>query len=190
MVEKITPIEERIVEYLSLNPRRNARRIKWDLEKPYNNYANIIRALSRMSKKGWLIVTEGRGENKILVKFYRLSSLGIGVALEKNPEDKLLKTLELYKENIPESEIVSQLAGMLEPRLSVKLLRATGRTIQDDAPKADQPDKMSLNAVNGLDEFSRSEIEELLKAARLLRQIRRVTFARSSLEMQAISQGV
>lgn len=170
MAETTNLIEEKIIEYLSVYPRRNALRIKQGLGEPYGKYS-ILKALPQMTKKGWLTYTVGRGEKKVIVKFYRLSSLGIGIALAKNPPDKLLKTLECYEESIPEFQTLSQLARKLKPRTALKLLRVTGRNIMRDGAKEGQPNATILSAINGLEDLSKSELEDLVTAATCFQEI-------------------
>jgi hypothetical protein len=169
MMEEISPIDVRIVEYLSLNPRKNSQLIKRALGEPYRHYP-IVRALSQMSKKGWVTYTEGRAEKKVIVKFYSLSSLGIGIALENDSESELLKTLEFYQDSIPLFQTLSKLVRMLKPCTAVKLLRVTGGNILRNEPKAVRPDTLTLSVIGGLADFSKSELEDLVGVANYFRK--------------------
>lgn len=164
MTEETEVFEEKIVEYLSLYPRRCAMRIKMDMDELYRNYS-VIKALSVMTKKGWLAYTQGRAEKKVIMKFYRLSALGVGVALAKNPEFKLLNTLETYKDRFPEFETLIQMVNTLQPEIATKLLRITGKHLLRVGEKGDYSDETMLKVISGLQVLVKAELEEIVRVA-------------------------
>jgi len=165
-MEEIDLFEEKIIEYLSLFPRRNALRIKMEIGEPFNKYSTV-KTLTQMTEKGWLTYTEGRGEKKVRVKFYKLSSLGIGLALVKNPEDKLLRTLGRYKKDIPEFNTLIHMANTLPSKIGMKLIRITGQYISEKEEKARRLETLTLDAISGLEVLSKSELEELVITAKV-----------------------
>jgi hypothetical protein len=137
-----------------------------DLGEDYGNYS-VVKALSEMAEKGWLTYTVGRGEKKALVKFYKLSFSGIGLVLMNNPEDKLLMTLEIHKESIPEFETLIQMAKQLPHPLAVKLVRITGQFILEKAEKSEKPGARPLEEIRGFEILNKVELEVLFNTAQI-----------------------
>ncbi len=135
-----------------------------DLGETYSAFS-VEDALSKMSDKGWLTCTQGRAENKVLIKFYRLSALGVGVALAKNPEFKLLDTLETYRPMFPEFETLIQMASTLQPELATKFMRVIGQHLMRMAEKKDCSEESILKAISGLQALDKTELGKLVEVS-------------------------
>jgi DNA-binding MarR family transcriptional regulator len=162
MTEKITPIEQKIIEYLALNPSQNAQVIQRAIGLEDINYPTVSKALKRMQEeKHWLKSCKGQSERHLTIKFYSLTDFGIGVALARGPEEILRKTLKVYESEYGQFEVLFQFVDYLKPSTVTKLFRLVGNMVMKYGRKAWEPETLGLNAVSGIGNFTPEEIESL-----------------------------
>ena len=163
-MEKVTPIEEKIVSYLALHPRRNIQQIQRGLGIEDRNYPTVRNAMSRLKKKDLVEATQGKSEKKVLVSFFRLSVKGIGYALAYGNDHVALQVPAIYEDVEPQLKNFVQIEQHLSPPIMLKLLRIVGKGVIQYGEKCLQTQIIAILAIEGLHALSEKEYAEFKKA--------------------------
>jgi hypothetical protein len=170
MAEKITPIENKIITYLSLNPDRNLQQIQRGIGLDDRNYPTVKNAMERLlTKKRFVQYKKGLSEKKIEIKIFRLNTRGILVALTINKDNELNKTLDNYKNTSNILSILYRFVSQLKEPTKIKVLRNSGDLALRNLSKKHNKDTMmnvvALNALSGYEDFTFQEMQEIAVAA-------------------------
>ncbi len=172
MTEKITPVEEKIIAYLSLNRNKHTQEIEAAINIAY---ITVHAALARMTKKGYVTYVKKESEKKVLIKFYSLSLSGVIIAFAKNPPDTLIKTLDNYKADSKDFFTLKQLVNYMSQPTAIKFLRYAGDMAF--GPKGISiayalAKLVTLNSMLGLGDFTENEKREIAVAGQKVESVK------------------
>jgi len=162
-MERVTTLEERMICHLALHPRRNIQQIQRGLNMKDRNYPSVRNAMRRLKKKGYAEATEGKSEKNLPIKFYKLSTKGIGYTLAYANEQATLTVLATYENVEPQLKNFLQITQHLSPSILLKLLRIVGKGVLQYGESYLQNQTIAIFAIEGLHMLSAKEYKELKK---------------------------
>ena len=171
-MEKITSLEENIISYLALHPRRNIQQIQRGLGIQDKNYPTVRNAMPRLEKKGFVEFTQGKSEKKVVIRFYRLTAKGRGYALAYGNSQVTLQVPSTYENEEPQLAIFTQISTYLSTSTLLKLLRIVGKGILQYGKDYLPNQAIAALAIEGAHLLTEKEYGELKRACAKIPEIK------------------
>jgi hypothetical protein len=114
--EKVTELEERIIEHLAMNPNKNAQEIQRELGIRDANHPTVNKATKRLTAKQLLTFTMGSSKRGVQIKFYKLSSNGVAyVCAYSNDHGVIRGLIQNYEDSLTPNQtgLLSQIEAEL-----------------------------------------------------------------------------